>query len=268
MGGLGNQMFQYAAGWRLAKDLSTDLTLNLSWYRKQKNWDTVRKFELDVFKINNREIKRWEGIYLKLLGRQFREKGLTYDPKFQSVLNNTELSGYFPSEKYFIEYEDEIRELFTFRKKISEGSGQIFKEIREYQAVSLHVRRGDYADSPKTLAFHGLLPETYYQKAMDYIDQRVKQPKYYGFSDDVKWVKENWKLVNNVKWVELKEAQDWEQMYLMSQCKHNIIANSSFSWWSAWLNQNPEKIVIAPKKWFVDETKITSDLIPAGWVKI
>ncbi len=131
------------------------------------------------------------------------------------------------------------------------------------KAVAVHVRRGDYL-KPAINAFHGLLPIKYYENARVKLETTIDNPNYYIFSDDIEWCKLNFKFRNST-FISDKGTANWEDMCLMSLCKHNIIANSSYSWWSAWLNTNPDKIVIAPEQWFA---KQTSEIVPEKWLKI
>ena len=136
-------------------------------------------------------------------------------------------------------------------------------------AVSLHIRRGDYVSNPVTNNYHGTCSLAYYKKAVLLLKEKIENPSFFIFSDDLLWARENLDFINDMTFIDLdKSIPDHEEMHLMSQCKHNIIANSSFSWWGAWLNENSDKIVIAPKKWFSDNTINTEDLIPAKWMRI
>ena len=139
--------------------------------------------------------------------------------------------------------------------------------MQQVNAVSVHVRRGDYVNNKNANAFHGVCSPEYYRKAIELIAKRVDSPKYFVFSDDIEWVKEHIEIPNAV-FVSQKDIADHEELVLMSKCKHAIIANSSFSWWGAWLNANPNKLVIAPKQWVSDSRVNTVDAIPAEWVRI
>ena len=139
--------------------------------------------------------------------------------------------------------------------------------MKEHQSVSLHIRRGDYL-AKISLQVLGLMPMEYYTKGIDYISSKKANTVYYIFSDDINWVKENLKI-DNARFVSGNIAKTHiEDLYLMSQCKHHIIANSSFSWWGAWLNDDQDKIVIAPKQWFNKGPQDTQDLIPGTWIKM
>lgn len=135
--------------------------------------------------------------------------------------------------------------------------------------MSIHVRRGDYINNPETFKLHGVCGLDYYHAAIEYITKRTNTPVFYIFSDDISWAEENIKSKNQMIFVkETPHGKDYFEMYLMSVCKHNIIANSSFSWWGAWLNKSPEKIVIAPKKWMNETSIDTTDLVLKNWIRI
>jgi hypothetical protein len=122
--------------------------------------------------------------------------------------------------------------------------------------------------NPESAAYHGVLDPFYYEKAMGIIEEKIPDARIYFFSDDIQWVKQNLALNKHKELVSSHSRSAIEDFYLMTQCRHNIIANSSFSWWTAWLNDNPGKIVIAPEKWFTDKKIKTKDLIPQGWIRV
>ena len=136
-------------------------------------------------------------------------------------------------------------------------------------SVSVHVRRGDYVNDPKTNAYHGTCSLDYYKKAVEIIRNKVKDPVFFIFSDDAEWVKKNFNIDEQQVLVsEPEKLSLTEELKLMASCRHSVVANSSFSWWGAWLNNNNEKMVIAPQKWFADPLIDTSDLIPSAWIRI
>jgi len=204
-----------------------------------------------------------------LSDNSYKESHFNFDDKVYNKTENIYFEGYWQSEKYFLNYREDLLEEFTLKKELHPKSKEYENKIREVQSVSLHIRRGDYVTNTHTNSVHGTCSLQYYRDAVKEIEIKVEDPHFFIFSDDLAWVKENLDFIDNVAFVELdKEIPDHEEMVLMSLCKHNIIANSSFSWWSAWLNQNDKKIVIAPKKWFNDQTINTEDLIPNTWIKI
>lgn len=288
IGGLGNQMFQYSFGRSLSLDLDQELGLDLNSYKVQFGL-TPRNYELDIFnhagRIStfqeirrligndyiNKIVNRLLGVDLKIRKKQyFREKS---DHSFVAIdvsrfKDGVYLEGFWNSERYFIDHEKEIRNDFLFKKKLSGANKEIALDMGKNDSISIHVRRGDYVSSEATNKFHGTCGLDYYKKAVDLINKRVKNPKYFVFSDDMEWVKENLKIRSAVYVEGNIGDKSYIDMQLMSLCKHNIIANSSFSWWGAWLNSNAKKIVVAPKKWFNDTSVDTTDLVPEGWIRL
>lgn len=285
-GGLGNQMFQYSFGKYLSLKNNIQLLLDNSFYVKQKNV-TKRKYDLDIFYITsnriatNKEKNHILRIYsnkiisliLEKMGKKnkylLKEDSFEFNEIYKNWnKKNIYMIGYFQSEKYFKEIENIIKNEFKIKNELlSEKIKKITKELNEIESVSIHVRRGDYVSNLSTNKYHGVLPIGYYKKAIDIINKKINNPTFYLFSDDIEWCKNNLKdLSNNMVFVE--KQKDYEDLELMKNCKHNIIANSSFSWWGAWLNENPKKIVIAPNDWFANKNINTKDLIPETWIKI
>jgi hypothetical protein len=279
-GGLGNQMFQYAFGYSLARQNETDF---LFWY-KQLDSNTQRELEITYFNISALEAQKndfqsigypptlKEQILEKLRLRTLpflKEKTFTFDTS--NLLHSTNLlvQGYWQSDKYFSNYSSEIQNEFTFREELRSKNIKIAEKMMYEDSVSVHVRRGDYATNVITNAHHGLCSIEYYQEGMSLIERTIKNPIYYFFSDDLKWVNENLQTKKKAYYIDWNTGRaSFKDMQLMSHCKHNLIANSSFSWWGAWLNTNPQKIVIAPRRWFNDTSIDTSDLIPDNWITI
>ncbi len=279
-------MFQYAAAralsLRLDKALKVD-TSDFSEYKLHQGFELDRLFNVSVEIASVSDLKLilgWQKnrlmrrIFRRPQLKQFRHRNYVVEPYFNywdginQLKGNIYLEGYWQSEKYFMGFSDEIRANFTFKLPLSIKNNEISTHISQVNAVSLHVRRGDYANSPKTTATHGLCSLDYYRAAIDYVTAHVIQPHFFVFSDDIAWVKANLNIDSSVFFIDHNTNQEsYNDMRLMSLCKHNIIANSSFSWWGAWLNQNTEKIVIAPKQWFSKPTD-ASDLIPAGWIRL
>ncbi|MDO8927293.1 MAG: alpha-1,2-fucosyltransferase [Sideroxyarcus sp.] len=286
IGGLGNQMFQYAAGRAASLAQGVPLRLDISGFT---NYGLHQGFELNrVFNCladiacegDVRRILGWQ--YLPIVREKLarpslsicRGKGYVIEPHFhywqgiESIPKECYLVGYWQSEKYFQNEAAAIHADFTFKLPLSGPNKELADKISLENAVSLHVRRGDYANNPITTATHGLCSIEYYQAAISHIAEKVESPHFYIFSDDVNWVKENLKINFPCHYVGHNQgAESYNDMRLMSLCRHHIIANSSFSWWGAWLNRNPNKIVVAPKKWFAN-TNSTRDLFPQGWVTL
>jgi len=183
--------------------------------------------------------------------------------------DNIYLEGYWQSEKYFKHIESIIRNDFTYINETDSDNLKILNRIKGSESIAIHFRRGDYINNRKTNEVHGICSMEYYNSAVDYIAQKVSSPYFFIYSDDIEWVKRNLSIKYNKMFVDINTPEKASNdLRLISNCKHQIIANSSFSWWGAWLNQNPEKIVIAPKKWFMDEKRNTSDLIPEKWIRL
>jgi hypothetical protein len=286
IGGLGNQMFQYAAGRALSLRKNTELRLDISGfasYGLHQGFELKRVFTCPAVIASDSDINRvlgWQSkpIIRRLMTRQrfakFRrdafavEPHFYYWPKMDDLKTDCYLSGYWQSEKYFADVAAQIRIDFAFRKLMNLRNADFAEKIQQGNAISLHVRRGDYANNPKTTAAHGLCSLEYYKSAIQYVINKVDQPCFYIFSDDPTWVRENIKIDFPSHYVDHNKGEEsYNDMRLMSMCKHHIIANSSFSWWGAWLNPSPDKIVIAPQKWFAKETN-TRDLIPQDWIRL
>jgi len=287
IGGLGNQLFQYAAARSLAEYHNTDLKLDISPFETYK----LHKFALTNFNIKGTLATRVEvekltrvSILEKILNRLpsplrsrlferrsvFREYVLgPFNPSIFSTSKDVYLEGYWQSEKYFLKVQDIIRKEVTLNTEISFQSQEIADQIANSQAVSIHIRRGDYVLNPETNRIHGTCDLQYYYECIEEIRKKIASLQFFIFSDDPNWVVENLKIDHPVTFVSHNDAaRNYEDLYLMSLCQHNIIANSSFSWWGAWLNNNPEKIVYAPGRWFSDQSIDTRDVIPSSWIKM
>ncbi len=258
MGGLGNYMFQIAAAYAYAKRYNMNVGFNCA-ESSGPHWH-VTEYRNNVLKdIDLYYIRKNQFI-------QHSENGFHYQeiPNYKS---NILLYGYFQSEKYFKDYEDEIRELFmTYDVELSDELKEL---LNNENTCSIHVRRGDYLNSPN---HHPTQDMNYYMKA---IKKMPKDSVFLIFSDDIDWCKQNFPdLPEKFKFIEgnldYESNKDYEDLYIMSHCKNNIIANSTFSWWGAWLNRNENKIVIAPSLWFGPAFNgyNTNDLYCEGWIKI
>jgi hypothetical protein len=277
MGGLGNQMFQYAAGRRLAIKRGADLVLDLSYFEHQPRDDVPRHFELDCLQIVGRRTTEplEEGrvqTLLRPLGRKrgpqpLKESGGHFQPNVLNAPDNTLLIGYWQSEKYFKDEETQIRRDFAFTAPLSPEKSALARTIGE-NAVSVAIRRGDYVSHPGSSKFHGVLPVDYYERAAVVIADKMKDPHFFVISDDPAWCRSHIKLPAATTFVDHVPGTGHEDMQLMSLCRHHIIANSSFSWWAAWLNTRDDKVVVAPKKWFADESRDTRDLVPQSWMRL
>jgi len=278
---LWNQMFQYAFAKALSLKKNVDFALNVFDYKTY-----FRPLELEVFMIEKnyatlQEIPFYERLnsknrYISFVffkikefckrrnKYHFFEKTVGFDIDLLSI-NSWYIEWYFQTEKYFIEYQNEIRKSFQFKYHPSKQNQHIIDIMTKHNSVSIHIRRWDYLLG-NNLSYHWICGLDYYKDAISFIRSHVESPIFFFFSDDMDWVKETFKNIENSYYVDRNTwKSSYEDMRLMSLCKHNIVANSSFSWWWAWLNINKDKIVIAPKKWFNQENM---NIIPKQRIKI
>lgn len=274
-GGLGNQMFQYALYTKL-KMSGKEVKLDLSYFQEK---NALRKFELDIFRIDyeiasDREICKYKknGILNRLFGLKTNKKEYieNLDTGFQPIVlsfDDKYLQGYWQCEKYFKDIRNVLLDKFTFPfNDDNSRCKEILMQIQHTESVSLHVRRGDYLSEQNIKIYGNICTLSYYRNAITYIKQKIKNPVFFLFTNDADWVKEHI-LEEDMVIVDCNTGnRDYLDMFLMSQCRHNIIANSSFSWWGAWLNQNAEKIVMSPSRWFKNHE--TTDIICEGWVRL
>lgn len=272
MGGLGNQMFQYAAARGLADINNTDVLLDLSWFNQEFDVNTTaREYELNCFKLDNISSK-FTGSFSQRVAHKFakkyREPHYHYDSSVRHLPKNTELFGYFQSEKYFLHSRDRLLTDFTWAKPAMGKNTKLLNKISaDVSSVSIHVRRGDYITNDAAAKFHGTANVKYYLAAVSKLATQVKAPHLYIFSDEPDWCSRHLKFSYPTEYISHNTVGS-EDMRLMVHCRHNIIANSSFSWWGAWLNQNPKKVVIAPKVWFAHKESNTNDVVPKSWQRI
>lgn len=283
-GGLGNQLFQYALGRALSIKNGAPLILDTGSFSA----DPLRNFRLDSFRINGSQSNRFWFFPDTRIGRRLNpflawlrktftthisllnETSFEFNPAVLNSADYTYLNGYWQSEKYFSTIDQQLRQDLQLAIPLTSIQKTLAEKISaDPNAVALHVRRGDYVADPTTTAFHGLCPIEWYEKAVALIKERNPYAHFYIFSDDYVWVKDNLKLSSPMHFIQPSpDGQEAIDLHLMSLCKHNIIANSSFSWWGAWLNNNPKKIVIAPTRWFATNHHNTIDLIPSSWIRL
>lgn len=279
-GGLGNQMFQYAAACALSLRCRAPLYLDTGHFRRA---DNTRAFQLSLFP---RLMQRVSGItdfpptlfrrVWKRLRRllpcspEVHEPHFAYWPEFERLNPPAILFGYWQSEKYFAGVQAEIRHDFTFPPLPDGPAQELAARIADApEAVSVHIRRGDYVSNPQAQAFHGNLQQDYYRAALNRIMETCGPATLFLFSDDPQWVQDNFDRCGHAAFVvdlAMPEAPHHD-MHLMSLCKHHIIANSSFSWWGAWLGQR-QGLTFAPRRWFADESVNTEDVCPDRWVRL
>lgn len=274
-GGLGNQMFQYAFAKGIQEKTGLEPVFDMSFFKKRY----ARPFELGVFSIKPNEVLKFSDKLKLALIWKFRRK--LEGKKFLSIKLISEndfgycdyeiepecyIEGFFQSEKYFPK---DIRNEFVFKDELDKKNEEVAQLIKNSNSISLHVRRCDYVKKKRYQNMFATCSLDYYKNALELITKGQKDFRIFVFSDDKEWVKENLKLSYETYYVDLNSGKtSFRDMQLMSFCKHNIIANSSFSWWGAYLNKNPEKIVVAPKKWFNDDGINQKDIIPESWFRI
>lgn len=286
MGGLGNQMFQYAAARRLSYVSRVPLKLDLGWFRTASPGTTPRQYALHPFNIveqfaSDEEVRRFASgcrplwalfsRFMPVRGRYLKEKHYHFDPLMLAPRQDGYLDGYWQSERYFSDVRDIICSDFKVREQAL-GMNRSLAELLldpEVCGVSLHVRRGDYISCPSASRMHGSCAPEYYARAVEMIAGKTRRPHFFIFSDEPQWVSDNFPLEHPCTIVQHNDTDHaHEDLRLMSLCKHHIIANSSFSWWGAWLCQNPDKIVVAPRTWFAGASHDTRDVVPASWTRI
>ena len=279
-GGLGNQMFQYAMGLSMAYKKECELKLDISDFEVNFHH---QGFNLDIYNIDLHvadfdEIAKLKNItknkYLQKINfwnkaHIFEKKYFKYDSKINEINGSIYLDGYWQNEEYFNNISVDLKNAFTLKNKISDNSNNYLNKINTCNSVSIHVRRGDYVSIPNFYKVHGTCNMIYYQNAIKFIYSRIKNPTFFIFSDDIIWAKENFDFLENYHIVDGNHGNYfYEDMILMSKCKANIIANSTFSWWGAWLNNHDNKLVIAPNKWLNSTNIDASEVIPKSWIKI
>ena len=301
-GGLGNQMFQYAAGTALAHRHGTILKLDVSKFSRRLERVRHERYALACFNIpehfaTEAEIlkykalrKRSHPIFLpgKLLVRilrnarlsefvdrmappvaYFEERSHRYDPDFFQLPINSYVTGHWQSEKFFGDISDLLRAYFTFRYPPSAAVLGVLEQIRSSRSASIHFRRGDYVENPEFQTMFGSTPMDYYNKAVNLLREKVGDFILYVFSDDLEYVRKNFQPDVRRVYVDVSTPNTaYEDMRLMSHCEHNIMSASTFSWWSAWLNPHPGKVVIVPTPWFGQSTKDGSDIVPDAWIQL
>lgn len=276
-GGLGNQLFQYSFGRFLSIKINEEVKLDASSLSGPK--DTPRTYALDVFNIylkmaTNIEIEKTKYPYgfLSKIFRIINQKVLKrYNIGYDEYLLKSRskyFEGYFQSYKYLDPIRDVLLTEITLKESIEDKCKEVLENIKKSNSVSIHIRRGDYVNDEKTKQAHNVCDLEYYKKAINIINDKIENPVFFIFSDDINWVRENLKINAETHYVSNEAIKDFEELIIMSKCYNNIIANSSFSFWGAWLNQNENKIVIAPGKWHNKLDYEYKDLLPGSWIKI
>lgn len=285
--GLGNQLFQYAVGRKLSLCRKVPLGLDISFYQTQ----TLRSFSLSYFNIqadivpedsvagflNYRtgnsfysKISRKIEDYLPKYKRKYykEDEWWVYEPLIDKCRSPLYLEGYWQSYKYLMDLSPLILNELTIKQQFIHEVETVSSEIQgETSSVSIHVRRSDYITDPDANALMGVLPLEYYKQAIKVIKDKVKNPVFYFFSDDLEWVKDH--IDPNAPSMFIETGKDYLDFFLMTKCRHQVIANSSFSWWGALLNSNSGKIVISPRRWLADyQLSERVELQFPNWIKI
>ncbi|HZY80896.1 MAG TPA: alpha-1,2-fucosyltransferase [Cyclobacteriaceae bacterium] len=288
-GGLGNQLFQFAAGYSLALHKGVELKSDLYTYIKHP----LRKYELKHFNIelpeaSRDEVHRFTGSnflvrYLNKKNNYFNCPAVFAQPHYHfyedffSLPAPLYLSGYWQSEKYFSNVAGPIRKLITPSATLDAKNKDLVASMGDVESVAIHIRRTDYNPS----SFFQPMGLDYYQRALNTIQQKIANPRYYIFSDDISWSRQQLKDLPGAVFIDHNKGDDsFKDLLVMSSCRHQVIANSTFSWWAAWLNDYPGKTVIAPQTWFHNTwvTKKepvypcrfynTKDLVPSSWIRL
>lgn len=278
LGGLGNQLFQYAMGRAIADARGAELVLDTRFVKRKGH---VSGLAIELFNFRGlfmgdseyAQYPEWRWKLSRALRKVirpcfgfFHECGFIHDKEVGQQASTVMLSGFWQSYKYFPSAAV-LRQDLSLTTPFNHLQQTYAEAMHACNSVAMHVRRGDYVSNSKALEKHGICSENYYQRAVEVIKERVESPVFYVFSDDPDWVKANISIENAV--FVSDEGFDQEvDLMLIASCKHQIIANSSFSWWGAYLNDNPTKIVIVPTPWFDDQSLSDEDMSPDNWIKL
>ena len=273
--GLGNQLFQYAMGRSLAKRAGRPLVLDISLLLLEPEWG----FDLRHFALGDHKVRGWPYLPWNLRHRAVRalaargvgsmrmvgEPHLQFAPEVLGVRSACIVQGYWQSERYFESIEEQLRKELTFASAQDERNAVCQAQIRAGKSIALHVRRGDYA-TPEGAAYHGICPKEYYDAALALVVSRIGPGAHlFVFSDSMGWAIENIHYPLPTTYVDWNADRPWEDLRLMSACKGLVMANSTFSWWGGWLIPGKEKVVVAPRKWYV-APGLVSDLPLSRWL--
>ena len=286
-GGLGNQMFQYAIARALSEHYQSSFLLDRSWFDAPQSETTPRPYQLDLLQIQNvassklpfpkrpnkliRALQRIASIGPMVY---YQKNAFEFDPslfELKEVANrDLFLFGYWQAYHYFENIRPILQAEFKTKRPTPDDYQAYLELIRSSESVMLHIRRGDYVDSPSAAKFHGVLPPSYYQQAIEALLLNKPDAHFFIFSDDLPWAKEALPKNLKVSFVEnsLQAYAAVQELQLMTECKHHIIANSTLSWWGAWLKQDCNGLVYAPNRWISDSSLDLSNLLPADWHRI
>lgn len=284
-GGLGNQLFQYSAAYALAKEKKDIVLFDVSYYSKQ----SLRSFKINHLSLDFNEcfpndrlprfIRSTNNRYINYLLRLFKISTIGNKKEFIALIDvgnitykkfktingkNIYLDGYFLSEGFFAKYRTELLRQIAQNYKLTDKYYSLLNEIKKTDSVAVHIRRGDFLKKGYKKKSHYSLGESYYWRSLSYISSKITKPTFYFFSDDINWAKKTFGEKKEFVFVSLDtEHPDIDEMMLMSNCKHMISANSTFSWWAAWLNKNPNPIILVPKKRYGPK-----QMVPDRWIRI
>lgn len=292
MGGLGNQMFQYALGRRLAVQHGVELKVDLDFLLRESHvtpGTTVYEYGLpnfaltvaaasaeEVAQLRPAPVRGWRRTLrrtrLALTPTHRRthvqEKSLAFEPRVLRAGPHAYVEGYWQSPHYFDAIAARIRADFQVKRPAEGRNAALLEQIAGSTAIAVHVRRGDYVTSPSAARVHGVCGLDYYQAALRLIQERVAAPQFFVFSDNPDWVRQNLPVPGPATYVDHNGPRPWEDIRLMRACRHFVIANSSFSWWGAWLSESAGKIVIAPKRWALEPGLNVATRHPADWLTV
>lgn len=293
-GGMGNQMFQYAAAYAVAKREVRELILDARWLLmdSEDSMHVRRDYSLEVFGLDNaicigdnlgieipygpETITAAENISSRIR-RKLGISGLYIEPKFEyspipgnACSPERYLVGFFQSQNYFKDCVDDIRAIFDTSKLISSSGKSLFAEIVSQPSICLNVRRGDFVNNPRSASFHGAMDASYYIEAVKRLRQESGATAVFTFSDDIDWCASELGVINDIQFVghDFAGLHFGEYLALMSACQYFVIPNSTFGWWAAWLSKAPPQQIIVPKAWFRDSAVDVSDLLPAEWIRM
>lgn len=295
MGGMGNQMFQYALGRHLALKNNDSLQLDLNFLqdRTPRPNFTFRDYDLDIFELTVPTFSTLANLdlsarasYSKIMSRLHIDQLIGFLPGTSKIIRdsvptkfypavlsssgNIYLNGYWQSPKYFEAVSDTLKKDFSIKKELINPNSDVADLTRKENSICVNVRRADFISNPEAAKYHGFSGLEYYQKAEKIITEQVQNPHFVVSSDDIEWCRKSLKFNHPTTYVgyEYGGHKFANYLWLMTECKHFIIPNSSFAWWAAWLSKSNNKIIIAPKNWFNDPSIDTTDLIPSDWIRI
>lgn len=282
-GGLGNQLFQYATGRALATRCGTGLLLDISRLALRERRVTPREYELGRFRIDavlatDQQARSFRWLHrlraassLISEWRAFVENGPGFDARVASLPDGSYLVGYWQSHRYFSDIAVTLAKDLTPTQEMSSASRVVAQLAQDTVSVAIHVRRGDYVSLPAAARMHGALQVEHYRIAIDTVLAHVPKPRWFVFSDDIAWCRANLGLPSaTTQFVDHNSGADaWQDLLLMAQCRHHVLANSSFSWWGAWLadrRYGTDRLVLAPRRWFASGPQPSlADRYPAHW---